>query len=308
MRAIRKAFTFISHSILEDLGIPVSLKMVLHMHAKSAPRFDGTPTKNICAQSVIQWDRWGEDDILGYPRRTKGELLGWRYHNGVYGSYTELIPEFNELVKCKITENWCCDISDVNGFCASKSSLRTFESIAEMVTTNSKELITPVCDEMLHKNMSHREIRIIHRSDTSDHFASHSWDGRLFLMNSGGSHHFGATQYLASELQKEIELRGPQRFYYLNHLAIATLLEKYEVFAIAFTNHGINEFYTAMRRYRASFLSVYLPIPFNNQKAIFLPRSDLRACKVSDLFKEYDIFNLGAYLRSEGNKSKRLGF
>lgn len=308
MDTIIKTLTFIGHSILEDLGIPVSLKKVLETHAKLGNPFDGTPAKNISAQSVIQWDRWGEGDIFGYPRRTKGELLGWGYHNGTYGSYTESSPEFNELVKCDVTESWSCDISDVYGFCASKSNLRKFESIAEMVTTNSKEMITPVCDELLQKNLNHHEIRIIHRSDSSDYFASHSWDRRLFLMNSGGSHHFGAAQYIAANLQKKIGLTGRHRFYYFNYLAIQELLKKYEIFAIAFTNQGINELHDAMRRYRASFFSTYLPFPFNNQKAILLPKTDLRACKVSALFKEHDVFNLGLYLHSEGSKSKAMGY
>lgn len=308
MNAIAKVFTFIGHSILEDIGIPVSLKNVLHTHANSGSRFDGTPAKNISAHSVIQWERWSEGDVFSYPRRSKGELLGWGYHNSSYGSYTESVPELCDLVRCDVKNDWHCDIGDVDGFCSSKSNLRRFKSIAEMVMTDSEKLINPVCVELLEENLCHHGIEITRPNNTSDYFACHSWDGRIFLMNTDGSHHFGAAQYLAAQLRKRIDVQGRLFFYYFNSVAVEQLLEKYNVFAFEFTSQGINEFQEAMRRYRANFLSTYLPIPFNHQKAILLPKSHFRSCKVAALLEEYGIFNLGNYFRSEANNSKRMGY
>jgi len=56
------------------------------------------------------------------------------------------------------------------------------------------------------------------------------------------------------------------------------------------------EFREAMQKCGATFLSNYLPRPFNQMKAIFLPRSDARSMKIAALFTERNFFNLGHYL------------
>lgn len=67
----------------------------------------------------------------------------------------------------------------------------------DMVVRNSPEMIDEISPAKLAKNLAWDEIRIISHVD-HDYFATWAWDGRVFLMNSGGSHHFAAAKYIAA--------------------------------------------------------------------------------------------------------------
>lgn len=125
-----------------------------------------------------------------------------------------------------------CDITDVHGFSASKSDLRDFGHTDEMVEANSRAMIDQITPAKLAENIAHREIRIIHNPDTSDHFTRYLWDGRLWLMNDGGSHHMAAAKYIAARLRQPVTLTGKLYTYSLNAVAIASLRREFEMFVI----------------------------------------------------------------------------
>ncbi|CAM5427238.1 putative protein OS=Stutzerimonas stutzeri OX=316 GN=CXK94_17845 PE=4 SV=1 [Stutzerimonas stutzeri] len=77
----------------------------------------------------------------------------------------------------------------------------------DMVVRNSPEMIDEISPAKLAKNLAWDEIRIISHVD-HDYFATWAWDGRVFLMNSGGSHHFAAAKYIAARLEQPVELTG----------------------------------------------------------------------------------------------------
>lgn len=222
--------------------------------------------------------------------------MGWKSSGGHYESFQIQRPEYSQLAHCEVTNDWQCDITDVLGFSMSKSDLTAFPNMDAMVETNSREMINEITPAKLARNLAHREIRIIHSPGTTDHFARHLWDGRLFLMNDGGSHHFAAARYIAARLGTPVPLRGKLRTYALNPLAIASLRRDFEMYAIADTAELCNGFHDAMRAYKATWLSHPLPAPLDNVKAILLPKSEPRSMRASATLDAAGAFNLGQHL------------
>lgn len=192
---------FFIDAINESFGRPAKL---LHLLAE---RPDirvpiAEPSDNIASGSVVRWHELGMAPATDWPRREHGHLLGWRKTGGhYYESFFAHRPEFAQLGRKMVVERWVCDIQQVHGFSASKSDRTKFRSMDEMVECNSREMIAEVSHEALARNLAHDEIRIT-RSGTDDFFQHHQWDGRLFLMNSGGSHHFAAAKYIAARLDE----------------------------------------------------------------------------------------------------------
>ncbi|WP_425352097.1 DUF6685 family protein [Isorropodon fossajaponicum symbiont] len=59
---------------------------------------------------------------------------------------------------------------------------------------------------------------------------AYSWDKRIFLMNSGGSHHFASARYIANKLNKNVGISGKLEKYNINQNIVRQLLNKYDVF------------------------------------------------------------------------------
>jgi len=180
-------------SIKESFGYPVSLYKLLDacpdLYVVDEPR-------DISWESVGEWHEWGSPSYNHYLQRFCHDgLMGWHYAGDGYTSFFE---EFVDFGSREIIENWVCDIQDVVGFAASKSKLKDFSSLDHMVETKSREMIDPITDEKLQENLGHHGIRILHNKESSDFFARCAWDGRVFLVNSDGSHHFAAARYIAA--------------------------------------------------------------------------------------------------------------
>lgn len=292
---MRAMFRTIVDWFREDFGYPVSLIRLLEEHPDIRVPLD-VLKPSIDAQGIVPWHELGKPHYLSWPRSERGTLLGWKMRDGYgYGSFTLHRPEYAQIGQCEIIDDWVCDISDVHGFSASKSKLRDFASMDEMVETNSRAMIDEITQEKLAKNLAHSEIRIVH-SPGSDHFCRHLWDGRLFLMNSGGSHHFAAAKYIAARLPQSVALRGKLRTYSLNPLAIASLRRDYEMFVISDDTPISLGFHDAMEAFRATWLWHHMPRPFESAKAILLPKSERRSRKVADLLRNAGVVDLGQHL------------
>ncbi|TBU77457.1 hypothetical protein DNK10_06685 [Pseudomonas daroniae] len=194
-------------------------------------------------------------------------------------------------------QSWTCDIQDVDGFAASKSDLRRFRNMDEMVERNSKELITEITPDRLAEHLSWDEIRIISRKD-HDFFATWAWDGRVFLMNSGGSHHFAAAKYIATRIDAQVPLTGRYRVYGLNEMALASLRRDFDIFVLSSKAEHQNAFHNAMRRFQASYFVQELPRPYYEQHAVFLPKAEKRSAKVSEILHCAGFLDLGLYLKN----------
>ncbi len=290
------ALKAITDGIREDFGYPARLINLLSSSPQVRVTLD-EPTPCICAKSVPLWHELGTHSVLDLPRRERGALIGWRLTGGCYWESFEIErPEYALIGHRDVIPEWTCDITDIHGFSASKSNLCDFTSTDQMVETNSREMIDQVSLEKLAKNLAHRQIRIIHSPETSDHFTRYLWDGRLWLMNSGGSHHFAAAKYIAARLGQPVSLTGRLYTYSLNASAIASLRHEFEMFVINDETTFSNAFFDAMRTFKATWLWHPMPRPYERTQAILLPRSEARSVRVAAEFRKAGIFDFGAYL------------
>jgi len=279
------------------LGYPARLKRLLDQHPKISSPI-GEVRTSIAHSSVVRWDRFGSDTISSYARKPVGQLLGWRPVGSYYESFYVERSELAQISVRTVIEDWSCDISQVHGFSSSKSELTSFLTTDQMVETNSQEMINEITQEKLRKNLAHSEIRIIHdRGRTSDHFQLYDWDKRVFLMNTGGSHHFAAAKYIASRLGEQVSLHGKLYRDRLNTDAIYSLRKDFEIIALNDESHLINDFSDAMKQSKTTWLWTHMPAPFaKDVRAIFLPRKNQRSMRVARELLLAGAFDVGKHL------------
>lgn len=285
-----KPLTLIYNAIRKNLRLPVSAPQFIL--ESPAPRIQlGEPKRVIASSGVVQWHEWS------WPHHEHGNLSSWQYSHRSYGNFDIHHPKLERLGRCEIIDNWECDIQDVTGLGASKSNLNNFHSLDDMVETNSREMITPLTECKLHQNLGHKEIRIMHQHPSSDFFARYLWDGRVFLINSGGSHHFAAARYIAARIGVSVPLRGKLRTYFIDPQAVTTLRRDFDIYAMHNDNDvAINNFRDAMRSFNVTYLWRYLPRPYGYARAIFLPKIEPRAVIVSTVLRDAGLLDLGEYL------------
>lgn len=286
--------SFFTDAINESCGHPAKLLRLLaerpDIHVPIAPASDC-----IASGSVVRWHELGLAPATDWPRREHGDLLGWKASGHHYGSFFAHRPEFAQLGRKTVVDDWTCDIQQVHGFSASKSDLTKFRSMDEMVECNSRELIAEVSQEALTRNFSHSEIRIV-RPSTSDFFKYHEWDGRLFLMNDGGSHHFAASKYIAKRIGMPVRLLARLHTYSLSPAAIVSLRRDFDIFLISDEAAISVAFHAAMESFRATWLWTHVPRPYEHTKAILLPKEERRSRCVAQALRKAGIVDLGAYL------------
>lgn len=289
--------TFVN-SVREDFGYPAGLVALLATHPQIRVTLDDG-RQDISEQSVTRWHELGKQS-----GEARGYLRGWRTAGGHhFESFSIMRPEYAQLGRCDVANDWTCDISDLHGFSASKSELRDFESTDRMVETNSREMISEISLQKLNENLAHPEIRIIHSPDI-DYFTRYRWDGRLWLMNSGGSHHTAAAKYIAARLRHRVPLTGKLYTYALHAPAIASLCNDYRIFVINDDGEIHNAFLKAMRAFRATWLWHSMPRQYDDAKAILLPRNERRSMRVADALDAAGIVDLGKHLQKLASRQQ----
>lgn len=281
------------NSVQEDLGRrPASLHAMLESHPNLSVPLNDT-AQSIALESVVMWHEWG-----GSSRDWNyGELRGWRHEYDTYNSFHVSREDLRNFGSCEVTEGWECDIQDVVGMANSRARLESFDTLDRMVEADSGELIEPITADKLRENLAHGGIHILHRDKPLDYFARHLWDGRVFLINGDGSHHFAAARYIATRIGVSVPLRGTLRTYAINEMAVASLQRDFEMFVIDDSVDSSLGFHDAMKKFRASYLWRYLPRPYRGCRAIMLPRSDARSMKVAAVLHEAGFFDFGLFLR-----------
>lgn len=297
---LKKALKTLCDSVLEDFGHPQTLINLID-DDPSLNRHLVEYEKGIGASEVVRWNEFGD---LPYEtsRLYRRRLNGWTKTPGAYRGYgdTSLVREdLLNLGTVKEIEHWQCEIQDVDGFAASKSELRDFKSMDAMVRRNSREMITPVTSEKLKENLAWDEIRIISRVD-HDSFATWEWDGRVFLINSGGSHHFAAAKLIAKEIDEEVPLSGRYRVYGINQIALASLRRDFDIFVMSWDCKQQMGLHRAMQSFEATYYWKDLPRPYTDQAAIFFPKAEKRSAKVAQILRERGFQDLGLFLKNLG--------
>lgn len=144
-----------------------------------------------------------------------------------------LISIFNPIFKKHSHKKCSVDISELDGFSNSKSPLNELQSIDEFVEKYCPSYVQTISSEQLEKMLSHEEIRIIHSPEiTSDDFLIYGWNNKLFLSNSGGSHHLAAAQYISKRLKKPVKLNANLTFYTINQEQLNIFNEQYVAFIL----------------------------------------------------------------------------
>ena len=294
---LKAAAQFVVDAIKEELGHPSSLvKLITKEPGLNKPLVEYD--KGISSDEVVKWHEFGN---LSYERSRpcKGSLNGFGHCPGANRNYGGVSVRREDLLNLGTTrevERWECDIQDVDGFSASKSKLHLFKSMDAMAERNSKEMIDEITPEKLAKNLAWDEIRIISRVD-HDFFQTWSWDGRVFLMNSGGSHHFAASKYIAKRLNIEVPLRGRYRVHGINQVALESLTRDFEIFVMSSHHTHQMGFHRAMQSFKATYYWKDLPRPYTDQCAVFLPKAETRSAKVADVLHASAFQDLGRYLK-----------
>ncbi|MBI6882772.1 DUF6685 family protein [Pseudomonas putida] len=299
---LKKAAKKILDTVLEDLGHPATLINLLKVE-KSLSRHLSEPVKVIAAGEVVQWQLFGELPFEGH-HLGPGHLYGWTYSPGShrdFGFTTLFREDLASFGTETIVREWSCEIQDVAGFSSSKSDLRLFKTTDAMVEKNSREMIEQISQEKLEENLSWDEISIT-SSGASDSFAIWDWDGRVFLSNSGGSHHFAAAKYIAKRIGVEIPLFGTLHRYGINQVALASLRRDFDIFVMSWSSLQKMPFHNAMANIKATYYCKNLPYPHQDQAAIFLPKDEAKSAKVAGLLRGAGLQDLGEYLT---NLSKR---
>ncbi|MCC7005931.1 MAG: hypothetical protein IT497_04730 [Ottowia sp.] len=284
-------FKFFYDAIREDFGYPVTLLRLINKNPNINIPITA-PEQVINAHSVMQWQNFCGHPLIQTSKA--GTLTGWRYCAGHYESFQQHLPEIENFCRCEIIKNWSCDIQDVVGLSASKSDLDKFTSLDRMVENNSKEMIETITEENLRKNLAHDQIRIF-KENSVDYFSIYMWDGRTFLINHGGSHHFAAARYIASRIGRKVPLRGKLYTYSIDALAVHALQQKFDIYSISGSEMYM-DFFEAMRNVRGTFLEYPLPRPYTHASAILLPKNAPRTARISHALKKYGVFDLGEHL------------
>lgn len=292
-------------AVREDFGYPASLlKLVDGPLSLSSPIVE--TVKGIGSTEVVRWHEFGS---LFYEKGMFREKLNGWSHCKTYGRYgstslhcEDLLNLGNEIV----INDWQCDIQHVDGFAASKSKLETFDSMDEMVETNSKEMISELTPAALSKNLSWDQIRIISQTN-HDHFASWGWDGRVFLMNSGGSHHFAAAKYIAARIGQPVRLSGTYKIYGVCQKAVSQLRRDFAIFTMSSEPDAWLGFNDAMANFKATYYWKTLPRPHNNKRyAVFLPLKEKRSALVAKVLRDRGYQDLGALLAGIAARSSEF--
>lgn len=282
------------HLIREACGDPATLRELLELNPMISVPLEES-SKSIDLRKIVRWHDWGDAP-------TERRVIGWRFDGYDYRSFYLEDEYFRGFGSSQVTEGWMCDIQDVVGLAHSKTELSEYHSLDSMVEAKSPEMITPISHEKLNTNLGWPEVRIM-RDKSSDYFIRYEWDGRLFLVNSGGSHHFAAARYVASRLGVRVPLKAKLYSYSINQMAVQKIRRDFEVFAISHQSKIFLEFQDAMRNYRVTYFWRRLPMPHHDQDAVLLPRAESRSMKVAAILKAAGAFDLGIYLQKLATKS-----
>lgn len=279
--------------ILSEVEIKTRLKINKknHVHISGAVMWDH-----------LQIGMWGD-----------GNSKIWQFSKNLNSGVGRLMPRnfkfelLSQLVEQNNVINWETDISQLHGFSNSKSNLDEFESLHQLVLTNSRGMIKDISEDGLIKNLSHREIRIINSTSTGDHFVRYAWDGRLYLVNAGGSHHLAAAKYIAFKLDKPVKLKANYVEYYLNREVLKQLVFDYRIFLFDGDDDFVEALITALTRVENNFIITNLSSHICPQgKLLFLFNKYKETKLIGDVLVKKGLQDIGALLLDQYGKQKRF--
>lgn len=240
---------------------------------------------------VIRWENLNRDPTQPNPR-PQSILTGWeRGHDGRYVSVVKHSPEMVDWLIEKSVP-WTGDLQEVTGLTSSKSSLEDFTTVSEFATSQCADLLADSNQERLKDILDWPELNLATAALCQD-----SWDGRVFLNNNGGSHHFAAGQQMAAQLGVGVQVSGTIRQREINHEAIEGLCEYYEMFVLSDEPQVQNTFLDTMAKIGASYFT--MPLPSNSPvsaRVVLLPQGDVLSTRVAEVMRKAGFVDFGETL------------
>jgi len=249
---------------LAESGAPLPTKEVRE------PRFPGIRRPGIFSPSRIYW----QNMFASEARLDKFRGHVWRDGRVVPGRL--MFPHGNLVLK-KTIDSFSFDLLDLDGICASKSSERHFESVddfgrdfcrADGATESEAELI---------RMLSWDEVRLTKSPDSE--LCLTLWDPRLFVANSGGSHHLAGAAHIARRIGKSVPIRARLVVSAFNAAAWDRLIQDYRVLLESPQSRGWSR-HAVAELIGACFVEEVAPI-VGEGKLVVLPRRDAAADDVT---------------------------
>ena len=251
------------------------------------------------------------DNMLGAKRYFwhyfSGHFIEWyysKYEHSISSKINIEIPTLlQNLISHKTVPDWKCDIQTITNISSSKSNLSSLTTLDELVIKDSQDLISEISQENLDKNMAHYESKIFH--DPSANVSCELWSGSFTWNNTGGSHHFAAARYIASRLEKPINLVSQLTIEYLDKNVMDILFSKYHIFL--FSGKNIKQYDLLRETLMHSKVSFVLaPIDaifstnedYSSLKLLAFYNSDERAFAIRELCKNSTLLDLNIYFNS----------
>ncbi|MDD9212845.1 DUF6685 family protein [Aeromonas taiwanensis] len=282
------AVRFIQH----QLGHPARLHALLA--TDPALGYDLELLPSVSTDSITRWHEWRPAGWNAQP----GELRGWARVNGQYQGHAILNGALATFCEQAQFEDWACDIRQVQVLSASKSPLEDFTDLDAFAEARCRGHLDDASPANIARNLAHGEVRIM-QPGRGDYFLFHGWDGRICLINSGGSHHFATARYLAGVARQPVELTGMLKGYLLNPAAVTALTDEYELFAITRDPLIWDELFESMRALQATWFAGDLPRPHREGRALLLPRDDRHSMTVASVLRQTGVPDLGSYLQRQ---------
>lgn len=249
----------------------------------------------ICEQAMVRWHRLGEGWTIQQLGREKGELWGWRLDSTQYNATRRPCPALLTLERSS-TRRVTVEIQAIEGMSASKSTLTDVDSMKAFALRSCPDWIADVSAHHLYLNLAHHQVRIV-RESTCDGLSCYAWDGRLFLVNAGGSHHFATAQYMAAALHTDVPIEANLTVHALDPEAVAALCYQFTMVLV----DDLNSFHDAMRSFGATYYPLDLPAlpehhPPGSAYVVLLPRDHRRSRRAADALVAGGLPDVGEHL------------
>lgn len=293
----QRAAYWISEEVLHSLGRPARLKRII-ASGQLIPYPIIAPADTFWLRSVVSWQDWMSLSVSAFHSRP------WTLHYRRPGYLNRLesiplaVPEVQQLIRKEYIPHFSCDITDIRGISASKSMEHDIYDIDEFPIMRCREMAEPVTEEHLKKNMCHWELRLDNML-----FAEYPWaERRLYWLNDGGSHHFGAARYQARRLGIAVPLTGKLCRYSVNVQMISVLRNKWHLLVIP-KDELFGIFFDAMEAFECAFGCSDLPPRMHDEdksgvalKLIWLDRGNPRANAVASVLTRAGFPDFGKQL------------
>ena len=246
---------------------------------------------------VIRWEKW-------YYTQEKS-FIGHEVEGRCFTSYRghkrkSVIYDLMHVSKATLFNNWTCDIQEIYGILASKSSLSSSKSLHEFAEKYCLYLIKECSDQALNDCLEWEDKYVFKYS----FLRSYQWNqNRILLSNNSGSHHFAAARYIANKLKVDVKWCYKELIHFqLVDERVRSLINTLYMYVLP--SKMVNELHKVFNSNDFMFF-LRLPFPFEERAAICFYRDSEESKIINDLFKESGAFDLSILLISELDKNNR---